>query len=134
VEEIDVTKTGDTFDFKMGFNTPPLGAVKTGGAGDLFPRIRKDFKEKSSIPRRSAAGIFYFKICDVCHCLKPTKNFTGNQNNLHGIIRSQTCRKCGTSIDKRARKTKRARQMEKQNQKKAIHFYVVFAENDLLLE
>jgi membrane protease YdiL (CAAX protease family) len=43
----------------MGFNTPPLGAVKTGGAGDLFPRIRKDFKEKSSIPRRSAAGIIY---------------------------------------------------------------------------
>jgi AcrR family transcriptional regulator len=34
---------------------------KTGGAGDLFPRIRYAFKEKSSIPRRSAAGIFYFK-------------------------------------------------------------------------
>jgi hypothetical protein len=25
----------------------------------LFPRIRKDFKEKSSIPRCSAAGILY---------------------------------------------------------------------------
>jgi hypothetical protein len=45
----------------LGFNSPPLGAVKTGGAGDLFPRIRKDFKEKSSIPRRSAAGIFIFE-------------------------------------------------------------------------
>ena len=32
------------------FNTAPLGAVGTGGAGDLFPRIRKDFKDKSSIP------------------------------------------------------------------------------------
>jgi hypothetical protein len=49
------------FILKMGFNTPPLGAVKTGGAGDLFPRIRKDFKKKSSIPRRSAAGILYFQ-------------------------------------------------------------------------
>jgi hypothetical protein len=48
------------FILKMGFNTPPLGAVKTGGAGDLFPRIRKDLKEKSSIPRCSAAGVFYF--------------------------------------------------------------------------
>jgi hypothetical protein len=27
--------------------------------GDLFPHICKDFKEKSSIPRGSAAGIFY---------------------------------------------------------------------------
>jgi hypothetical protein len=27
----------------------PLGH-KTGGGGDLFPRIRKDFREKSSIP------------------------------------------------------------------------------------
>jgi hypothetical protein len=44
--------------FKMVFNTPPpLGAVKTGGAGDLFLLIRKDFNEKSSIPRRSTAGI-----------------------------------------------------------------------------
>ena len=26
----------------LGFNTPPLGAATAGGAGDLFPRIRKD--------------------------------------------------------------------------------------------
>ena len=37
-------------------------AVKTGGAGDLFPRIRKDSKVKSSIPRGSAAGIFYLNL------------------------------------------------------------------------
>ncbi|MDR1308061.1 MAG: hypothetical protein LBK74_10875, partial [Treponema sp.] len=35
----------------------PLGR-KTGGAGDLFPRIRKDFKEKSSIPRCLRRGFF----------------------------------------------------------------------------
>ncbi|MDR0638312.1 MAG: hypothetical protein LBG27_05320, partial [Spirochaetaceae bacterium] len=39
--------------------TPPLGAVKTGGAGDLFPRIRKDFKGKSSIPRRLRRGFLF---------------------------------------------------------------------------
>jgi glycosyltransferase involved in cell wall biosynthesis len=31
---------------------------KTGGAGDLFPRIHKEFKEKSSIPRRLRRGFF----------------------------------------------------------------------------
>jgi len=42
------------------FNTAPLGAVHSGGAGDLFPRIRKPLKNESSIPRCSAAGILYF--------------------------------------------------------------------------
>jgi hypothetical protein len=42
----------------LGFNSPPLSAVKTGGAGDLFPRMRKDSKEKSSIPRQSWRGFF----------------------------------------------------------------------------
>jgi hypothetical protein len=40
----------------LGFNTPPLGALLTGGAGDVFPRIRKDFKVKSSIPRGEPRG------------------------------------------------------------------------------
>jgi hypothetical protein len=31
---------------------------KTGGAGDLFPRIHEDFKEKSSIPRCLRRGFF----------------------------------------------------------------------------
>jgi len=43
------------------FNTAPLGAVGTGGARDVFPRIRKDFKEKSSIHRCFAAGILYYR-------------------------------------------------------------------------
>jgi 60 kDa SS-A/Ro ribonucleoprotein len=41
-----------------GSDTPPLGAVKTGGAGDMFPRMSKDFKEKSSIPRCLRRGFF----------------------------------------------------------------------------
>jgi hypothetical protein len=32
----------------------------TGGVGDLFPHIRKDFKEKSSIPRSLLRGFFIF--------------------------------------------------------------------------
>jgi hypothetical protein len=46
--------------FPSGFNTPPLWGVNTGGVGDLFPHKRNAFKVKSSIPRGSAAGIFYF--------------------------------------------------------------------------
>jgi hypothetical protein len=44
----------------LGFNTPPLGALPTGGAGDLFPRIRKDFKEKFSIPQGLPCGSSFF--------------------------------------------------------------------------
>jgi transcription elongation factor Elf1 len=60
---------------------------------------------------------FEFKICNVCHCLKPVENFARNQNNLHGIIRRPSCNKCRTTIDKRAPKTKQAKQMEKQKPK-----------------
>ena len=31
------------------FNSAPLGAVITGGGRDVFPRTRKDFKDKSLI-------------------------------------------------------------------------------------
>ena len=65
---------------------------------------------------------FAFKICNVCHCLKPTEKFDRNQNNLHGVIRRPTCQKCRTSIDKRAPKTKQAKQMEKQKPKKGEPF------------
>ncbi|MDR0518270.1 MAG: endonuclease VII domain-containing protein, partial [Fibromonadaceae bacterium] len=62
------------------------------------------------------------KICNVCHCLKPTENFAKNQNNLHGTVRRPSCQKCRTSIDKRAPKTKQAKQMEKQKPKKGELF------------
>lgn len=53
------------------------------------------------------------KICNVCHCLKPVVQFDKNQNNLHGAVRRPSCRKCRTSIDKRAPRTKQAKDMEK---------------------
>jgi hypothetical protein len=45
--------------FPSWFNTPPLWGVNTGGVGYLFPHKCNAFKVKSSIPRGSAAGIFY---------------------------------------------------------------------------
>ena len=60
---------------------------------------------------------FDYKICNVCHCLKPRESFDRNQNNLHGIVRRPSCQKCRTSIDKRAPKSKQAKQMEKQKPK-----------------
>jgi len=42
------------------FNTAPLGAVHSGGAGDLFPRDCTALKVKSSIPQSSALRIFIF--------------------------------------------------------------------------
>jgi transcription elongation factor Elf1 len=60
---------------------------------------------------------FEFKICNVCHCIKSVENFARNQNNLHGTIRRPSCNKCRTTIDKRAPRTKQAKQMEKQRPK-----------------
>ena len=44
----------------LGFNTPPLGALPAGGPGDLFPRIHKSFKDKSSIPQGPALRLFIY--------------------------------------------------------------------------
>jgi hypothetical protein len=75
---------------------------------------------------------FESKICNVCHCLKPVEKFDRNQNNKHGIVRRPSCQRCRTSIDKRAPKSKQAKQMEKQ--KLVSRFYVPFAENVQLSE
>lgn len=48
------------------------------------------------------------KICNICHCLLPVDDFDPNQNNLRGVVRRPSCRKCRTDIDKRAPKTRQA--------------------------
>ena len=65
---------------------------------------------------------FTHKICNVCHTLKPIEQFDKNQNNLHGIVRRPSCRKCRTSIDKRAPKTRQAKEMEKNKPPKGSPF------------
>jgi hypothetical protein len=51
----------DVFIRKSGLISRPLGR-KTGGVGDLFPHKRKDFKEKSSIPRSLLRGFFIMPL------------------------------------------------------------------------
>ena len=34
---------------------------------------------------------FNYKICNVCHCLKPIANFDKNQNNKRGVVRRPSC-------------------------------------------
>lgn len=63
-----------------------------------------------------------YKICNVCHCLKPIGQYDKNQNNLHGTVRRPSCRRCRTNIDKRAPKTKQAKEMEKRKPKKGEPF------------
>jgi len=52
------------------------------------------------------------KICNICHSLLAVDSFEPNQNNKHGRVRRPTCRPCRTDIDKRAPKTRQARQAE----------------------
>ena len=77
--------------------TDPVDVQKT---GDKFPR----------------------KICNMCHCIKPVEQFDKNQNNLHGVIRRPSCKKCRTNIDKRAPKTKQAKELEKNRPQKGTPF------------
>jgi len=65
---------------------------------------------------------FQRKICNVCHCLKPIDQFAPNQNNKHGQVRRPSCKKCRTDIDKRAPKTRQAKEIEKQKPAKGSHF------------
>lgn len=65
---------------------------------------------------------FTHKICNVCHCLKPIGQYAPNQNNLHGIVRRPSCKKCRTDIDKRAPATRQAKEMEKKKPKKGEPF------------
>jgi len=65
---------------------------------------------------------FEYKICNVCHCLKPVEQFSLNQNNKHGQVRRPSCKKCRTDIDKRSPKTRQAKEMEKQKPQKGSPF------------
>jgi len=65
---------------------------------------------------------FEHKICNICHCLKPIEQFALNQNNKHGQVRHPSCKKCRTDIDKRAPKTRQAKEMEKQKPSKGSPF------------
>lgn len=62
------------------------------------------------------------KICNICHCVLPVSEFALNQNNLHGVVRRPTCKKCRTDIDKRAPKSRQTKQAEKNRPQKGAPF------------
>ena len=62
------------------------------------------------------------KICNICHRLLPTDMFDRNQNNIHGIVRRPSCRRCRTDIDKRTAKSSQAKRIEKSRPKKGDPF------------
>jgi len=122
-------KNGVKERFETNFDKDAVGLIKEEHGDDfLVWLIGSDSywiipkNEVEEIDVTKTGDKFKNKICNVCHCLKSTENFARNQNNLHGIIRRPTCQKCRTSIDKRAPKTKQAKQSEKQRPKKGEPF------------
>ncbi len=65
---------------------------------------------------------YSYKICNICHCLLSIDNFARNQNNIKGIVRRPSCTRCRTDIDKRAPKSRQAKQFEKQRPSKGSKF------------
>ncbi len=67
--------------------------------------------------------IYKHKICNVCFCLLPVKNFEYNQNNKKGQqVRRPSCKKCRTDIDKRPPKSQQAKAIEKKRPQKGSLF------------
>ena len=63
------------------------------------------------------------KICNICHRLLSVDSFAKNQSNKSTkILRRPSCLDCRTDIDKRAPKTKQARDAEKQRPKYGTAF------------
>jgi hypothetical protein len=85
-------------------------------------RWRVDSKNVNKIDVARTGDKFPHKICNVCHCLKPIEQFDKNQNNLHGVVRRPSCKKCRTDIDKRPPKTQQAKDMEKTKPSKGTPF------------
>ena len=62
------------------------------------------------------------KICNKCHCLLPVKQFAIDQRNTKRHVRRPTCKQCRTDIDKRAPKTRQAKEAEKRLPKRGTEF------------
>ena len=62
------------------------------------------------------------KICNICHRILSVDEFAINQNNKKGPVRRPSCKQCRTDIDKRAPKTRQAKQAEQNKPKKGEAF------------
>ena len=65
---------------------------------------------------------FSHKICNVCHRLLTVDSFDINQNNLHGAVRRPSCQRCRSDIDKRAPKSRQAKDAEKERPARGSSF------------
>ncbi len=84
------------------------------GTGDVWDVPSTDV---ISVDVLATGDKFSHKICNACHRLLPVDQFSPNQNNLHGVVRRPSCLQCRTDIDKRAPKTKPAKDLEKKRPK-----------------
>jgi hypothetical protein len=89
------------------------------GSDNLWVVSKSDVRE---LDVTQTGDKFAHKICNICHSLKPVEQFDKNQNNLHGTVRRPSCRKCRTSIDKRAPRTTQAKEKEKNKPVKGSPF------------
>ena len=89
------------------------------GKNETWTVPAKDIRELDVL---KTGDKFSKKICNVCHCLLPVSKFARNQNNKHGIVRRPSCIMCRTDIDKRAPKSRQAKQQEKERPAKGSPF------------
>lgn len=116
--------------YKTNFEKDSVGIIKNDFDADNYLIWLIGTNSEWIIEKSSASALnvlqtgdkYSVKICNRCHCLKPIEQFAPNQNNLHGLVRRPSCKKCRTDIDKRAPKTKQAKEMAKNKPKKGEPF------------
>ena len=80
-----------------------IGKTKT-----LF--LSKDKLRKLDIHK--TGDEYNYKICNVCHVLKPVEQFDYNQNNINRKVRRPSCKDCRKIIDGAKLKTADSRRMD----------------------
>ena len=122
-------ENGQASDRERHFNKNAVGRVKA-VSGDTVTVWHIGEDEIWDVPANEVKKIDVFatgdkhehKICNVCHCWLPVDDFAKNQRNKHGIVRRPSCNPCRTDIDKRAPKSKQAKQFKKNKPKKGSYF------------
>lgn len=124
-----VEKNGDISNRKRHFKKDAVGKIEIISNNFAFIWLigfdqtwKIPINEIKSVDVIKTGDKFSHKICNICHCWLPVEKFVKNQNNIHGVVRRPTCRGCRTDIDKRAPKTRQAKQAEKNRPKKGTSF------------
>ena len=107
-----------------------LGLVESQGLDYVVIWLYDGRNARWTVPSDQVAEIdvlqtgdkFSQKICNLCHRLLDVSNFDRNQTNKHGVLRRPSCQSCRTNIDKRAPKSRQAKQKEKERPTKGADF------------